>query len=143
MDDIRREYYNRIFFDVQKDLQETNMYDVEGKAKELSKQMLNDMLSNCDMNSIVAVNKQGIVFIGGEKADEGRLANLKSEAEAISSFALWNLIYETPKKLAEQSMFVQGETLADLQKGKSILFTLSTQQNIINLFRSYQQVKKN
>ncbi len=129
------------FTKAREDLQETNIYDVDIKAKELAKTMLNDMLSNVDLNSIVSVNPQGLIYIGGVRADAGQLSNLKAEAESISSFAIWKLLYETPKKLAEQAMFVNGETLADLQKGKSILFTLATQSKILDTFKSYQQIK--
>ncbi len=120
------------------DLKETNVYDVETRAKEIAEKKLNDLLSPTDLRKIVTLDKnKGIVFIGGEKADDGRLANLKAEAEFFLQSDLWQLLYETPKELASRSMFVNGETLADLQKGKSILYTLSTQNNIVQTFKGY------
>ncbi len=100
-------------------------------------QLLNELLSNVDLTKIVAVDKtRGIVYIGGEKADAGRLANLKAEAEFLLNSELWTLIYETPKELAQRAMFVNGESLDDMKKGKSILYTLSTQKNILDTLKS-------
>lgn len=121
------------------DLKETNLYDTDTKANELADKKLNDMLSNVDLRHIVSLDKQhGIIYIGGEKADNARLTNLKSEAEAMESFELWNLLQETPKELAQRGMFIDGKSLDDMQKGKSILYTLSTQKNIINILKSYK-----
>ncbi len=134
----------RAFPKALEDLKETNVYDTDEKAKVLAKQMVNDMLSPVDLNKIVTLDKnKGIVFIGGIKADEGRLSNLKAETEFLLQSDLWTLLHETPKELAQRSMFVQGETLADMQKGKSILYTLSTQNNILLTFKSFQVKKPN
>lgn len=120
------------------DLKETNLYDTEEKAKELTKKTLNNLLSPVDLTAIVTLDKnRGIVYIGGVKADDGRLNNLKAEAEFILQSDIWRLIYETPKELAQRTMFVSGETLADMQKGKSILYTLSTQKNIVETLKGY------
>lgn len=120
------------------DLKETNVYNTDEKAKEMSEQKLNELLSPVDLRKIVSLDKQkGIIFIGGEKAEDGRLANLKSEAEFLLNSDLWTLLCETPKELASRAMFVTGETLADMQKGKSILYMLSTQRNILETLKGY------
>lgn len=130
--------YRQAFNDARKDLEETNIYDLNKQAEELAVKKLNDLLSTVDMKKIVTMDKtNGIVYIGGERAEAGRLANLKAETEFFLQSDLWHLIHETPKELAQRTMFVSGETLADLQKGKSILFTLSSQQNILSIFKSY------
>lgn len=99
---------------------------------------LNELLSNVDLDKIVSLDKtHGVIYIGGERADNGRLTNLKAEAEFLVNSEIWTLLYETPKELAQRAMFVQGESLDDMKKGKSILYTLSTQQNIINTLKSY------
>jgi len=130
--------YQKAFADALNDLKETNVYDTEKKAEELANKKLNDLLSNVDLNKIVTLDKQrGIVYIGGEKVDEGRLGNLKAEAEFFLQSDLWQLIHETPKELAQRQMFVNGETLADLQKGKSILYVLSVQKNIVETVKGF------
>lgn len=104
----------------------------------LVKDKLNDLLSPVDAHKIVTLDKtHGIIFIGGVKAEDGRLSNLKAEAEFFMQSDLWQLIYETPKELASRAMFINGETLSDLQKGKSMLYTLSTQKNILETFKGY------
>ena len=112
----------------------TNQQQIEDKAREL----LNELLSNVDLNKIVALDKaRGIVYIGGQKVTPERLMNLKSEAQFLMQSELWHLIYETPKELAQRAMFVNSESLDDMKKGKSILYTLSTQKNIVDTFLSY------
>jgi hypothetical protein len=104
--------------------------------KEVEKR-LNDMLSTVDMHKIVTVDsKAGIVYIGGERVDKMRLNNLRQEAEAISQFELWSLLMETPKELAQRAMFVNSESLDDLKKGKTILYTIDTQQKIVNTLKN-------
>jgi hypothetical protein len=126
----------------QKDILETMRDDLDKKADEIAKQKLNDLLALVDAHKIVTLDKtHGIVYIGGVKAEAGRLANLRSEAEFFLESDLWQLIYETPKELASRAMFVNGETLSDLQKGKSMLYTLSTQKNIIDTLKSYVDKK--
>jgi hypothetical protein len=121
----------------QKDVLETMQDDLDEKAERLSKEKLNDLLSNVALNRIVTMDKQkGILFIGGQKVEEGRLSNLKAEAEFFVQSDLWHLIYETPKELAQRAMFVAGENLDDMKKGRSILYTLSTQKNIIDVLKS-------
>lgn len=119
------------------------LYDVEKPkmSEDQLKQALSNLLSPVDLNKVVKVDKaKGIVYIGDKRLEENELQNLKSEADFIANSEIWALLYETPKELAQQSMFVNGDNLESMQKGRSILYTLSTQNNIINVFRSY--VKK-
>lgn len=121
----------------QKDILETMRDDLDKQAEELSKKKLNDLLSPIDMNSIVTINKQlGAIFIGAERIDESRLAALKAEADFILASDLWHILQETPKELAHKAMFVAGDSLDDMKKGRSILYCLSSQRNIIDTFRS-------
>lgn len=120
------------------DLKETNVYETDIKADELAEQKMSALLHPVDLRKIVTLDKaRGIVYIGGEKAEDARLMNLKQEADFILQSDLWTLLQETPKELAQRSMFVQGETLTDMQKGKSVLYTLSTQNNIVQTFKGY------
>jgi len=138
---LHRELYIKAFTAASKDLEETRIDDTDKKAKELADKMLSDLLSVVDEKQIITVSSKGLVFIGGEKIDDAYLASLKSEAELIESTKLWGIISETTKKLAEQAMFVNGVSLADFEKGRSMLYTLSTQKKIIDTVKSYQQKK--
>lgn len=121
------------------DIMETMADDLDKKAEEVAKKKLNDLLSPVDLTSVVTLNKQiGAIFIGGERVEDGRLTNLKAEAEFIVNSEIWHLLSETPKSLAERAMFINGEGLDDLKKGRSILYTLASQKNILDTFISYK-----
>lgn len=123
------------FKKAREDVEATFEGDVEARAKELSDDMISSLLTPIDWRRVVTLNKQqGIVYINGERADDKRLQNLKNEAQMLVTFDLWGLLYETPKALAEKAMFVSGESLDDMKKGRAMLFTLSSQKEIINLF---------
>lgn len=121
-----------------KDIWETMEDEVDKRAEALSQRKLNDLLSVVDQNAVVSLDvRRGMVFIGGEQADESRLQALKAEAEYFASSDLWKILYETPKSLAEKAMFISGESVDDLRKGRTILYTLSTQKNIVDTFLSF------
>lgn len=114
-----------------KELQEEIRVRSEARAVEI----VNGLLSNVDLSRIVSLDKaRGIVYIGGKQVDKGRLTNLKAECEFLMQSDIYKLLIETPKELAQRTMFVNSESLDDMKKGKSILFTVSTQENIINTF---------
>jgi len=99
---------------------------------------LNDLLTVVDENMIITLDaKIGTIYIGGQRAEPSRLANLKSEAEFLLNSDLWNILYETPKELAQRAIFVNGETLDDLKKGRSMLYVLSSQKRILDILKSY------
>lgn len=124
------------------DILETMRDDLDKKAEELAKEKLSNLLSLVDMNKIATLDKtKGFVYIGGKRIDDSRLSNLKAEADFLVQSDIWQLIYETPKELAQRSMFVEGETLDNLKKGRSMLYTLESQKNIIKVFQSYQPKK--
>lgn len=127
----------------QKDILETMRDDLEKQSEELAEQKLADLLSNFDPKHIISFDsKRGLVFIGGEQADEGRLMNLKQEATALEGFELWKILYESPKALAEKAMFVDdGKLETQLLKGRAMLFLLSTQKKILDIINSYSPKK--
>lgn len=140
---VRQQIYSRIFKAAQDDMMETFVGDVDKEAEIKAKKLLNDLLSPVDLTSIVRVDKtHGILYIGEERATDLQLTNLKAEAEALQEYGLWKLLYETPKSLAEREMFVSGDNLDAMKKGRSILYTLSTQKNILDVLLSYQQAPK-
>jgi len=113
--------------------------ELDKMIEDLSKQKLNDLLSPVDLTKIVTLDKQrGIIFIGGTKAEDIRLNNLKAEAEFFLQSDLWKLIYESPKELASRAMFVDdGKLENQLLKGRAMLYLLDTQKTIIKVLQSY------
>lgn len=139
----RDEKIRNAFAVAHKDILDTMKDDLDAQAEELAKKKLQDLLVSVDLNSIVRLDKsKGFLWIGTERANPEQLLNLKSEAEYIANTNLWKLLHETPKELAQKAMFENDGTLDNLLlKGRAILFTLSTQENILNTFKSYEPKK--
>ncbi len=98
---------------------------------------LASLLTNVDLNKVISIDKpHGIIMIGGEKADQARLNNLRAEAEFILQSDIWTILYETPKQLAQKEMFVTSNTIEVMQKGRAVLFLLSQQKNIIDILKN-------
>lgn len=124
------------------DLKETLVENIEDRADELSQKKLQELLSVIDESQVVALDsKKGLIYLGGVLADEGKLVNLKAEAEFLVNSEIWKIINHTIRELAQRSMFVQGESLDDLKKGRSMLFLLDSQNNIVKILKSYTQRK--
>lgn len=105
------------------------------ELKTLIEEELLKLLSPIDTRHIITEDKQrGLVYVGGELLDANMINNLRAEAQFFKESHLWKVIYNTPKELAQKALFVNAESLADLQKGKTMLFTLETQKKIIDLF---------
>ncbi len=126
----------------QKDILETMRDDLDKQAEELCSKKLATLLTVVDPNMIITFStREKAVFIGGEKvSDPALLQSLKAEAELLLSSTLWRVIYETPKELAQKAMFVAGESVSDMTKGRAMLHTLETQKKILETFQSYQHV---
>lgn len=110
----------------------------EDLIKQEVEKRLNQMLSIVDMNHVISIDKKnGILYLGKERASDAQLANLKAEAEFLAQSSIWKLLHETPKELAHRTMFVSSESLDDLKKGKAMLYTLDNQQNVVHLLQQY------
>lgn len=131
------------FYLAHKDIWDTMKDDVEKMADERAREKLVKLLTVVDERAVVTFDKRaGAIFIGGVRADPARLQNLRSEAEYFLSSDLWKIIYESPKELAQRAMFLAGESLDDLRKGRAILYTLDTQEKILRTFSLYTQPKQ-
>lgn len=109
-------------------------------VKEEARKLVESLLTGIDEKSVLTVDEnRGLIFIGGEQIDDARMLNLKSEAEFLLKSDVWKVIHETVKHIAQKAVFIDSESLADLQKGKSILYTLSTQSNILKKLVSYKR----
>ncbi len=131
-----------------KDVKATMVDDTEERSKELAAKMIDDLLVSCDLRYVVTFEitnphtKAGIVKIGGTRVNEGQLANLKAEATALKSMAIWNLLIETPNNLAQNALFKDdGDNKVTHTKGRSMLYLLSTQKKIIETLSSYQSIE--
>ena len=116
------------------------MPKIDKNVEELAQQRLKELFTPTNMKDVVTLDRKGgIIYIGGERADDSRLQNLHAEAEFFMESDLWKVINETAKRLAEIAMFEAGDSLDDMKKGRAILYTLSAQQNAVNIFKQYQK----
>lgn len=107
---------------------------------ELVEKELCMMLSVVDMKKVITFDeRKGAIFIGGERAEPSALANLKSEAEFLQKSDIWPLLNASIRRLAEIAMFEKGENIESMQKGRSMIYLLSTQNKILDTLASYQQ----
>ncbi len=96
---------------------------------------LSDLLLPVDLTALVTLDaRTKRISIGGEPIDDARLNNLRAEAEFLVQSDLWKILVETPKELVQRSMFVSGETMDDIKRGRSVLFLLDTQKKIVDTF---------
>ena len=126
------------FRDAQKDILETMNDDIDEKAKELSDAKLATMMSPVNWNQVVSFNeKQGAIYIGGNRADAAQLQNLKAEAEMLATSNLWGLLFETPNALAQNAMFKTGDDVDSFKKGRAMIYHLDSQKKIVEILRAY------
>ena len=120
------------------DIRETMADDLEKRAEELSQVKLASLLSTVDDRAVITLDTRAkAIFIGGERADDARLHNLKSEADFFLESDLWKILYETPKKLAENALFVDdGKLENQLLKGRAVLYTLATQKRVVDILHA-------
>lgn len=123
-----------------KDILDTQVTDIEARAQEIAEQKLAELLSIVDAAQIMSVDaKTGKVFIGGVLAGNEQLANLRSEAIGLREFAIWKLLHNTPKKLAENALFKDdGDSKITHTKGRAILYMLATQEKIVDTLSTLQ-----
>lgn len=135
----RDEKIRNAFVTAHKDIMSTMKDDLDAQAEQLAKEKLSKLLSNVDLSRVVRLDRtKGILYIGDKRAEESRLANLKSEVEFLLESDLWGLLCQTPRELAQRAMFIEGNDLDQMTKGRAILFTLSSQENILNILKSFE-----
>ncbi len=128
------------FTHAHRDIMTTMEDDIEKMVSDRIMDKMAELLTVIDERHIISFSdKTKSVYVGGVKADEGQLRNLKAEAEYLLDSSIWKVLHETPKELAQRAMFVAGESIADMQKGRTILYTLSTQKRILDMLCAYSQ----
>lgn len=135
-ENAKREGSIDAFEKAREDLEQMMVDNTDEKADKLANERLAALLTTVDEKLVVSMDSRSkALLIGGERPDDARLANLKSEALFLIESDLWKVIYETPKALAEQAMFKDdGKLETQLLKGRAILYTLATQKRIVDIF---------
>jgi len=111
------------------------------EVDELAQHKLQELLGSVNYKSIVTFDKQTrSIFIGGIKAEDSQLANLRAEAEFFLASELYKILSETKKDIAYKTMFEKSQNFEDMRAGKFILFDIAEDKKLINLFKSWQPV---
>jgi hypothetical protein len=101
---------------------------------------ISKLLGFVDEKSIVTIDKtKGLVFIGGERVDEGRLMNLKTESEFFMNSELWKVLNETIRYMAYDTAFVKSTKWEDVLSSKMWLYHLDIQKKLMETFKSYKK----
>lgn len=123
----------------QKDILETMRDDLDKQAQGIAQKKLEQLLSVIDENQVVRLDeRRGIMSIGSERPTEGQLVGLKAEAEILIKSDIWKVLYNTPKAQAQKAMFIDGDNIDSMKKGRSILYMLDVQNRILNIFANYE-----
>ena len=111
------------------------------EIEDLANKMVSDLLGFVDEKKVITMNeKQGAIFLGGERITPEECVNLKQEAELILTTDLWKIFNNTIRDIANKTMFEKSESFDDMKSGKCFLYNLSLQNKILNMFKNY--VKK-
>jgi len=114
-----------------------------GDVDKLVNERISKLLGVVDENFVVTLDKKtGLVFMGGVRLEEQQILNLRSEANAITAMQIWPMLSETLKKQAQETIFNKSTEWADVVNGKVMLYCLSLQQKILDIFKSYKPKPK-
>ncbi len=116
----------------------------EDKIKEQANLLISNLFGFGDEKQVITHSKQtNQFFVGGIAIDDSRVANLRSEAEFFLASDMWKIINETLRDVACKVMFEKSTSFDDMKNGKSILYTLSFQNNTLNLLKNYKPKRNN
>lgn len=110
--------------------------EIDRRAEVLSEKKVANLLSVVDWDMVISKDmKTGVLYLGTEPIETARLANLHSEANLIADMDLWKILVHTARGIAHKAMFVEGENIDAMRKGRSMLYTLDSQEKVIRLLR--------
>lgn len=89
------------------------------------------LLPVIDERDAIAFNKQGEIFLGGEKATQHQVNNLKEEVKFLKETELWRVMNTYLNKVAEKRIITESKDFTDVIVGKVMLYTFDVQQKII------------
>lgn len=114
--------------------------DVTERVDQLASKKVSDLLGYTDEDLVMTyAEKQGFIFLGGERVEADKCLNLKQEAELILSTDLWKIMVNTIGDQAKKVMFEKSQTYEDMRSGKMMLYNLSLQSKILEMFKNYQK----
>lgn len=88
-------------------------------------------IPSINLEFVLTSDKQGHLFLNGEIIDGTKQKELIHEASLFKNTKIWDILSNTLKHNAQLTMFNNAKDTQDLMNGKAILYTISTQENII------------
>jgi len=92
------------------------------------------------LEDILTMDKQGNIYLGGEKLDVTVARNLKEEAIFLGESQLWKLLTNTLRDQAQKVMFEQSTSYDDMRNGKMMLYNINVQEKIIAMLKAVPSV---
>ncbi len=84
-----------------------------------------------DLGHVLTSDKTGHLYLNGVLVDQKLQKDLVHEASLIRNTRIWDILSNTLKQNAQLTMFNHSKDMQDLMNGKTILYTIDTQENII------------
>lgn len=74
----------------------------------------------------------GVTVLGGRRLLPAEVNQLRNEARVLRKMKLWNAMHETVIESAKKMMFENSRSYEDMRAGKTILYALDMQSNILS-----------
>ncbi len=97
---------------------------------------LRDVLKVVIPEDVIQNDKQGNVYLGGNKITDQELRSLIAEAKALENMRIWSIMNETVKQLAYEKGWKNSTSLEHLNTAKTEYHVLDLQQSIIKTIKS-------
>jgi hypothetical protein len=85
-------------------------------------------------------DKTGIVRLNGEQVSKDELRQLKTEARALQSFKLWQIMTETLKQKAIEKAVITSTDFEQVLSGKLMLHNIGIQKSIIQVVEKAKHI---
>lgn len=90
------------------------------------------LLPIVDEKELIAFSKNGKVFIDNRELNPAELNNLRSEADIINEMRIWEIIVNKLNEKTQEKIYKEAVDVPDLIVGKTILYVLNFQKELIN-----------
>jgi hypothetical protein len=89
------------------------------------------LLTLVDSKEIIYFNKSKQVFVDGRMLSSLEVQNLRAEIKFLEESSVWKLMNNKMDDLAKQKMFEKSIDITDMIVGKTTLWVLKSQRDII------------
>ena len=101
-----------------------------------------NLLPLVEADELMVFDKQGGVYINGQRIKNEELSRMKIEVEAWTNSKTYQLTNKYFADLLKKKMFIQSTDITDMVFGKSNLYALSVQETIYNNIKNAKREEK-